>query len=168
MATTKQRTAARRNIKKAQRTWRTMSARAHARAQPEGRGRARPGTTGKGEFFHVEVRPKSQFKTFRSHDVGKKGGLERVAGRRASGTWDTQKWLISKAHAHMERGRLVPDTADARKVLGTFASVPKHISGDRFTAKDRPNVPEAQKPTPAQKRAQQRNIKKAQMVRRAG
>jgi hypothetical protein len=130
-------------------------------------GRAKPGTTGKGEFFHIEVRPKSQFKTFRNQDVGKKGGLERVAGKRASGSWDTQKWLISKEHAHVERGRLVPDTADARKVLASLGSAPRHISGDRFKAKDRPNVPEAKKPTPAQKRAQQRNIRKAQMAKRA-
>lgn len=130
-------------------------------------GRAKPGTTGKGEFFHIEVRPKSQFKTFRNQDVGKKGGLERVAGKRPSGSWDTQKWLISKEHAHVERGMLVPDTADARKVLASLGSAPRHVSGDRFKAKDRPNVPDAKKPTPAQKRAQQRNIRKAQMARRA-
>ena len=130
-------------------------------------GRATSGTTGRGEFFHIEVRPKSQFKTFRNQDVGEKGGIERVAGRRATGGWDTQKWLISKEHAHMERGRLVPDTADARKVLAGLGSVPKHISGDRFRAKDRPNIPEAKKPTPAQMRARQRNIKKAQMARHA-
>ncbi|MGH6874712.1 MAG: hypothetical protein ACREDW_06830 [Aestuariivirgaceae bacterium] len=129
--------------------------------------RAKPGTTGRGEFFHIEVRPRSQFTTFRNQDVGKKGGIERVAGRRPTGGWDTQKWLISKEHAHVERGRLVPDTADARKVLESLGSAPRHVSGDRFKAKDRPNVPEAEKPTPAQKRAQQRNIRKAQMARRA-
>lgn len=167
MATTRQRAAAKKNIRKAQAAWRTISARAHVRAQPEGRSRARPGTTGRGEFFHIEVRPKSEFKIFRSHDVGKKGGLERVAGKRATGGWDTQKWLIGKEHAHMERGRLVPDTADARRVLQKLGSEPRHISGDRFKAKDRPNVPEAEKPTPAQRRARLRNIRKAQAARHA-
>jgi hypothetical protein len=130
-------------------------------------GRAKPRTTGKGEFFHIEVRPRSEFKIFRNQDVGEKGGIERVAGRRATGGWDTQKWLISKEHAHIEGGRLVPDTEDARKVLESLGSVPTHISADRFEAKDRPNVPEAEKPTPAQKRAQQRNIRKAQAARHA-
>jgi hypothetical protein len=130
-------------------------------------GRAKPGATGRGKFFHIEVRPKSEFTVFRNQDVGKKGGIERMAGRRPNGSWDTQTWLISKEHAHVERGRLVPDTADARKVLESLGSAPRHVSGDRFKAKDRPNVPEAKKPTPAQRRAQLRNIRKAQAARRA-
>jgi hypothetical protein len=36
-----------------------------------------------------------------------------------------------------------------------------------FEAKDRPNVPESEKPTDAQKRARVKNIKKAQQARRA-
>ena len=46
MATEKQRQAARKNIKKAQATWKDMSAPEHARAQPEGRARKKPGSTG--------------------------------------------------------------------------------------------------------------------------
>ena len=168
MATKRQSSASRKNIKKAQRTWQSMTSRAHARAQPEGRGRAKPGTTGEGEFFHVEVRPKSEFKTFRTHDVGEKAGIERVSGKRGSGSWDTQKWLIGKDHAHVEGNRLVPDSEDARNLLEDLGSPPTHIGGDRFKAKPRPNVPESAKPTAAQKRARQRNIRKAQAVRRKG
>ncbi|MEW6734404.1 MAG: hypothetical protein AB1489_23965 [Acidobacteriota bacterium] len=165
MATAKQKEAAKKNIKKAQATWRAMSSRAHAKAQPEGRERAKPGTTGEGEYYHVEVRPKGQFITFRTHDVGKKGGIQRVAGKRSSGSWDDQKWLISKDHAHIEDNKLIPDTKDAREVLETLGSEPAHVRGDRFKAKPRPNVPEKEKPTIAQRRAQQRNIKKAQQAR---
>lgn len=143
-----------------------MSSRAHARAQPEGRKRARPAAKGGGRFFHIEVRPKSEFKTFRTQDVGERGGIERVAGKRSSGSWSTLKWLIGKDHAHMEGRRLVPDTEDAKHVLDMLGSEPVHVGGDRFEAKDRPNVPERDKPTPAQKRARQRNIKKAQGARR--
>lgn len=57
-----------------------------ARAQPQGRSRAKPGSRGGGEFFHIEVRPRRQFKTFRTQDVGRKGGIERVAGKRGSGS----------------------------------------------------------------------------------
>jgi hypothetical protein len=161
-----QRQAARQNIKKAQGAWQHMSPRARARAQPEGDGRAKPGSTGEGEYYHIEVRPKEQFVTFRTHDVGKKGGIERVAGKRRSGSWDDQKWLISKAQAHVEDGTLVPDTKDAREVLGALGSEPMQRQGDRFTAKPRPAIPEEAKPTPAQRKAQQANIKKAQAARR--
>lgn len=165
MPTAKQRRAARRTIGKAQRAWRRMSSQARARAQPQGRSRTKPGTTGEGNFFHIEVRPKEQFKTFRTQDVGERGGIERVAGKRASGSWDTQKWLIGKEHAHVEDGHLVPDSEDARRVLEGLGSTPRHIGGDRFEAKPRPNVPESEKPTPAQQRARQSNIKKAQAAR---
>jgi hypothetical protein len=164
MATERQSEAARENIKKAQKAWRAMSSNAHARAQPEGRQRAKPGTTGAGEYYHVEVRPKRQFTIFRTHDVGKKGGIERVAGKRSSGSWDDQKWLIGKRHAHVQNDRLVADTEDARKVLEALGSEPVHIRGDRFRAKSR--VPESEKPTPAQRRAQRQNLKKAQAARR--
>jgi hypothetical protein len=166
MASAKQKKSAKKNIKKGQKTWRHMSSRRRARSQPEGRGREKPGTTGKGSFYHIEVRPKREFKTFRVQDVGRKGGIERVAGQRSSGSWDTQKWLISKEDAHVEDDRLIPDSADAREVLQTLGSTPTHIDGDRFKARPRPNVPEDEKPTPAQRRAQKRNIKKAQAAQR--
>lgn len=168
MSAARQRTAARKNSPKAQAAWRGMSRRAQATAQPEGRGRVKPGTTGKGAYYHVEVRPKALFATFRTQDVGERGGIERVAGRRASGSWDTLKWLIGKEHAHIERGRLIPDSTDARKVLDALGSRPRHLGGDRFTAQPRPNIPEAAKPTPAQKRARRRNLRKTQAARRAG
>src|SRR5215475_4587706 len=117
MATVKQREAARRNIRKAQAAWKAMSHRQHSLAQPEGRRRKKPGTTGEGNYFHVTVRPRSEFVTFRTQDVGGPGHIQRVAGKRQSGSWDTQKWLISKQDAHMEHGRLIPDTEDARGVL---------------------------------------------------
>lgn len=166
MTTARQRQTARVNMKKARAAWQAMSRRAHARAQPEGRSRSKPATKGSGAFYHVEVRPKREFRTFRTQDVGEKGGIERVAGKRASGSWDTVKWLIAKDHAHMRNGRLVADSEDARKVLETLGAVPVHVRGDRFTAKDRPNVPEREKPTAAQRRAQRRNIGKAQAARR--
>jgi hypothetical protein len=59
----------------------------------------------------------------------------------------------------------VADTKDARKVLNSLGAEPRHLRGDRFTAKDRPNVPERTKPTPAQKTARRRNIRKAQAAR---
>ncbi len=165
MATTKQRQAARKNIRKAQSRWRSMSARQHARSQPEGRKRQRPGAGG-GTFYRIEVRPKSEFVSFRTQDVGRHGHIERVAGRRSSGSWSTAAWLIAKQDAHVSGGKLVADTGDARRLLKQLGSTPVRRSGDRFHAKNRPNVPERAKPTAAQRRARSANIKKAQAARR--
>ena len=126
------------------------------------RRRAKPGARGGGAFFHIVVRPRSEFVTFRTQDVGRKGGIERVAGRTRSGRWLTQKWLISKDFAHRLGRKLVPDSTDSRQLLKKLGAPPRHVTGDRFVAKDRPNVPERLKPT----RAQLRAIRKAQAARR--
>ncbi|HEX9089958.1 MAG TPA: hypothetical protein VF831_00635, partial [Anaerolineales bacterium] len=131
----------------------------------EGRKRAKPGTKGEGDYYRIVVRDKGEFTTFRYHDVGDKGHIQRLTGKRSSGSWDTQAWLISKDDAHLDGDQLVPDTADARKLLDTLGSKPKHVKGDVFEAKDRPNVPERAKPTAAQQKARLANIKKAQQAR---
>jgi len=121
--------------------------------------RAKPGSRGGGRFFHVELRPSSQFVAFRVQDVGGKRGVERVAGQRASGSWDTAKWLIEKTDAHVEGGRLVPDSAEAKKLFANLGSIPLQVDGDRFRAKPRRDIPEGEKPTSAMRRAQLSNIK---------
>jgi hypothetical protein len=166
MASKKQKRAASRNIRKAQAKWRSMSRRQHARAQPQGRGRKKPGTGGKGKYYRVVVRPKSQFSSFRVHDVGRKGHVQRLAGRRRNGSWDTQAWLIAKTDARVSGGALVGKTASAKSVISKLGAKPKKVKGDVFRAKPRKNVPERAKPTAKMKRAQRRNIKKAQAARR--
>jgi len=165
MATDKQREAARENIKKAQAKWKSMSQRQHSLAQPEGRNRSKPGVSGEGDYYRIVVRPKDEFTSFRNQDVGKPGGLERLAGRRSSGSWATHAWLISKKAAHMDGRELVADSDDAKELLAELNSKPVHEKGDIFTAKDRRNVPEREKPTPAQRKAWSENIKKAQTAR---
>jgi len=128
--------------------------------------RAKPGARGSGGFFHIQVRPKSDFVSFRNQDVGARGGIERVAGRRANGSWDTQKWLIGKSEAHRAGKRLEPDTAAPRKVLSQLGSTPRHLGGDRFIARPRRKIPAREKPTPAMRRAQLAYIKKAQAALR--
>jgi len=135
-----------------------------ARTTRSGRRRAKPGASGRGHYFHIQVRPKGEFVQFRVQALG---GIERVAGRRADGSWDTQKWLIAKGHAHIAGRRLVPDSSDARNLLKKMlSSTPVHLGGDRFMAKPRHRLPASAKPTRAQLRAWRRNIKKAQAARR--
>lgn len=128
--------------------------------------RKAPGSTGKGKFYRVELRPKGQFKSFRVQDVGKKGGLERLAGRRTSGSWDTVSWLIAKDKATVANGRLKITGKKEQSVLKQLKGPITHVKGDIFRAHPR-NVPEAAKPTPAMRRAQKTNIAKAQKARAA-
>jgi len=124
--------------------------------------RAKPGSRGGGRFFHVQIRPSNQFVAFRVQDVGAPGGVERVAGQRASGSWDTAKWLVEKSHAHVEDGQLIADSLEAENLFKSLGSVPVQVAGDRFRAKPRRDIPEDEKPTPAMRKAQAANIKKAQ------
>ncbi len=167
MNSEKQKKAAKKNIKKAQEKWKNMSSRAKSRAQPKGRARAKPGMGESGNFYRVVVRPKSEFTSFRNHDVGKEGHLERVAGRRKSGSWATHAWLIQKSDAEVDnQGYLQAKNEDVKKLLKRLRTKPRRQKGDIFGAKSRRNVPEKEKPTPAQKRARKENIKKAQKARR--
>lgn len=127
--------------------------------------RKAPGSTGKGKFYRIEIRPKYQFTSFRVQDVGKKGGVERLAGRRASGSWDTVTWLVSKDDARIINGHLKITDSKARSILKQIKGPIRHVKADIFHAHPR-NVPEKDKPTPAMRRAQKANIKKAQVARK--
>ena len=128
--------------------------------------RARPGTKGKGKYYRIVVRPKSSFKSFRVQDVGRAGGVERLAGKRRDGSWDTQAWLIPKSQAHVSSGTLLGNTAKVKSVLSKLGSRARRVKADVFRAKPRRDVPESRKPTAAMRRAQRRNIRKAQKARR--
>ena len=127
--------------------------------------RRAPGTGGQGDYYHVEVRPGDDFVTFRTQDVGDPGHIQRVAGKRESGSWATVKWLIGKQDAHVSGDSLVGDTREAKDVIKKLRSKPVHKKGDLFEAKPRRNVAERSKPTGAQKKARSQNIKKAQAAK---
>jgi hypothetical protein len=165
MTTTKQKKASKENIKKAQKKWKSMSQRQRAIAQPQGRKRAKPGSKGEGDYYRIVVRDKDQFSSFKTDDVGDKGGIQRIAGHRPSGSWDTQAWLISKDIAKKVGNTLESINKDVKEVLKELGSKPKHLKGDIFEAKPRPNIPEKDKPTKAQQNAWKENIKKAQKAR---
>ena len=136
--------------------------------KPSSSGRKKPGSGGQGDYYHVEVREGGDFEAFRTQDVGDKGHLQRVGGKRSSGSWATVKWLISKEDAHIENGKLVGDTKEAKDLIKKLGSRPVQVDGDRFKARDRRNVPEKTKPTAAQTHARRQNIKKAQTARQSG
>ena len=118
MVTKKQEKSSKENIKKAQKKWTSMPQRQRAIAQPEGRKRAKPGSKGEGDYYRIVVRDKDQFSSFKTHDVGDKGGIQRITGHRPSGSWDTQAWLISKAvsYTHL-RAHETPEHLVCRLLL---------------------------------------------------
>lgn len=108
--------------------------------------RKAPGSSGMGEYYHVELRPGEEFVTFQTQDVGRRGHIQRVAGRRSSGYWTTVKWLIGKEDAHIQDEKLVPDSKAAKDVIKQLGSQPTRLIGDRFRAKPKPNASESIKP----------------------
>ena len=104
---------------------------------PKKTGRKSPGSSGRGNYYHIELRRDEDFETFRTQDVGDPGHIQRVAGKREGGSWATVKWLVDKGDAHVEGGRLVGDTQDAMDLLRRLRSRPVHLGGDRFEAKPR-------------------------------
>ena len=128
--------------------------------------RRKPGSSGKGDYYHVEVRPGERFVTFRTQDVGRRGHIQRVVGQRSSGYWTTVKWLIGKEDARVQDEKLVPETRAAKNVIEQLGSQPVHLVGDRFKARPQPNAPESTEPPSVQRRGRPENIKKAPAARR--
>jgi hypothetical protein len=194
MATARQKSAARKNIRKARKTRRSTSAKpgasartkttarskttakarvrtktvkAKPRAKSTARRRTKPAARRR-EFFHIEVQPKEAFVEFKTQHIGSEGGIERVAGKRAGGAWSTQEWLIAKDQAHIERGTLIGDTVDARRVLTMLGSEPRHIKADRFTIHGHTGMPADVNPTLAPRRAGLTNVQAPQKGRKWG
>lgn len=97
--------------------------------------RAEPGSKGGGEYYRIILHPDEDFVTFRYHDVGDEGHLQRLAGRRKDGSWETQAWLISKDDAHVRDGKLIADSKDAKELLKELDGKIVHHEGDIFKLK---------------------------------
>lgn len=97
--------------------------------------RKKPGLGGGGKFYRIEVRPDEKFVTYRTQDVGEKGHLERLAGKRKSGKWDTAVWLVSKEDARVSHGKLVITEPKVKEAIeeNTDGEL-VHVKGDIFHA----------------------------------
>lgn len=150
-ATSKVRAAAKKNIKKAQAKGKSLSKSTHKKAQPKGPDRQRPGAGG-GRFYRIEIRPKTEFATFRTQDLGGPGHLERIGGKRKDGSWDTVTWLIAKGDAHVSGSNLIIDNPRVKSVLKQIAPPIVHQKGDVFTAKAKKDMPKRNRASSSRKK----------------
>jgi hypothetical protein len=184
MATARQKSAARKNIRKARKARVSARSKTTSRAKTKSKARVRA-KTAKAKprakstvrrrtktaarqhgFFHIEVQPREAFMEFKTQEIGRDGGIERVAGKRAGGSWSTQEWLIAKDQAHVERGLLIGDTVDARRVLTMLGTEPRHIKADRFTIHGHTGMPADVSPTLAPRHADLTNVRAPQKGRK--
>lgn len=49
----------------------------------------------KGQQIRIRMKSPKKFTAFRTHDLGRKGRLQRIAGRTHKGKWETQAWRIN-------------------------------------------------------------------------
>ncbi len=96
--------------------------------------RKEPGSTGEGKFYHIELIPSDGYVAIRNHDVGEKGGLERVAWQREDGSRDTIGRLVSKEDAHVANGKLIIDERKDRSITEQIEWDIVHVKGDIFKA----------------------------------
>jgi hypothetical protein len=81
-----------------------MSHRQRAQAQPDGRKRKKPDTGGEGNYHHIGVRPKGDFVTFRTQDVGDPGHIQRVC-REAAERLVGHREMADQQGGRARRGR---------------------------------------------------------------
>lgn len=61
----------------------------------------------KGKVYRLKLGPSSRSHSAHISKAGRAGAAG--SGRRSSGSWDTQKWLIGKKLAHVVKEKLIAD-----------------------------------------------------------
>jgi hypothetical protein len=146
MVTPTQKSASKKNLKRAQPVWQGMSFHKHAMSGSVVSKRAATGITSHDEYYRIIVRPKEQFTIFRTQDIGKPGALQRLAGKCSGGTWATQAWLVNKGSAHVEGKKLVADNKDVQDLIRQLGSQPVLEKDDIFSTKSSSTIIRTNKP----------------------
>jgi len=93
----------------------------------------------------------------RTHDLGTGGG-----------SWTSREWLIARAQARVERGMLIGDTVDARRVLTVLGEETRRIKADRFTIHGPSGMPADARATLVPRRGGLTNAEALQRARKRG
>lgn len=89
-------------------------------------------TASKRGYFRIIIRPRKQFVAFHTLETREPSSVQRLAGHRPASVRANQTWLLSKEIAHVEKGRIIPDTSEAVELLAAFAHEPVHQRDDLF------------------------------------
>jgi hypothetical protein len=120
------------SITEAQRIWRRMSSEYCINISKTLRERRVLLMQQSKNYFRIIVRPEDKYKSFRHKDIGAQGRIIRVSGRKNSGSWDTQAWLISKDYAYQEDEKLIAESDEVRDLFEGFSGPPKRLEGDTY------------------------------------
>jgi hypothetical protein len=85
-----------------------------------------------GSYYRIIVRPREDFKSFKSETPTINNTIQQINGKNAEGQWSTQSWLIHKDGAHIDSGKLVPDNKAVRRLLQVLDGHVVHIKDDVF------------------------------------
>lgn len=99
--------------------------------------RKEPGTGGQEKYYRIVLTPKSRYKTFRTHDVGRAGHTQRIAGLTKSGEWETHTWLIRKDDAYVSGGALKSKNPKIQHVLDQLPGKETRVKKSVFKGKPR-------------------------------
>lgn len=83
-------------------------------------------------YLRIITRPRLHFANSCVQDAGDPGSIQRLTDGRQLSANKSQTWLLSKDMAHVERGKIVPDTLEAAELLATFSREPVHRTDDLF------------------------------------
>lgn len=89
-------------------------------------------TASKKGYLRIITKPRKHFVAFRTLDAGEPGSVQRLTGHRPNSARASQMWLLSKDMAHVEKGKIIPDTLEAAELLAAFDREPVHQRDDLF------------------------------------
>ena len=101
-----------------------------------------PFPLGNGQYYHVEVRPKTEFSAFYTEDVGRRKHSMLVLGKqKKDDKWATHKWLISKGDAYIsDRGELKSEDHRIQQILDYVDGNLVHKERDTFYIRPHRNI----------------------------
>jgi hypothetical protein len=89
-------------------------------------------TASKRGYFRIIIRPRKQFVAFRTLGAEAPSSVQRLTNHQPMSIRPNQTWLLSKEIAHVEKGRIIPDTSEAVELLAAFGHQPVHQRDDLF------------------------------------
>ena len=96
--------------------------------------RKEPGEGGRGKYYHILLRSKAGFLTFRTRPTPNTQGVLEVLGKRPNGEWETQKILLKKRLATQDGRHLTVHLVSAKNALPILREPIRQMHDDLYFA----------------------------------